>query len=294
MNIRYTFTGHETFHCRNFWLKKGYDYFVEKVEDSTDVVELGVGKNMVSAIKYWLRAFGIFDDTNEATSLADYIFNNKHGKDPFLEDIGTLWLLQYILVKEKKASIYSLFFKEFLKTKIDGIFSTEQLLRYLEKKVEHSSTTTGQVSLKNDIKVLLRTYYFKNTHRKDLEDNLSSLLVELNLLEEYIGKEDIDGKGLDYYRVNYTEKDELPAEVFLFAILDSFSDESSISYDAILAEIAPTFALNSEGVEAKIQEVCDRYPKDFVYKEDAGRREFQIMDKGEKVDEFEYLNRYYD
>ena len=21
-----TFTGHETFHCRHFWLKKGYDY----------------------------------------------------------------------------------------------------------------------------------------------------------------------------------------------------------------------------------------------------------------------------
>lgn len=25
---KYTFSGHDTFHCRSLWLKKGYDYLL--------------------------------------------------------------------------------------------------------------------------------------------------------------------------------------------------------------------------------------------------------------------------
>jgi hypothetical protein len=57
--IKLTFSGHESFQCRYLWLKKGYD-FVKKggsfnKEDA--VVELGVGKNIVGAIRYWMGAF---------------------------------------------------------------------------------------------------------------------------------------------------------------------------------------------------------------------------------------------
>ena len=59
----YRFSGHETFHCRHFWLKKGFDYAsqstVFKSPDSPAV--LGVGKNMVKSIEHWLRAFGLID-----------------------------------------------------------------------------------------------------------------------------------------------------------------------------------------------------------------------------------------
>ncbi|NEM99756.1 DUF4007 family protein, partial [Pontibacter burrus] len=62
--LKYTFSGHEKFQCRHLWLKKGYDYlqlgksFLE--EDA--VIELGVGKNMVASIRFWLKAFGITDN----------------------------------------------------------------------------------------------------------------------------------------------------------------------------------------------------------------------------------------
>ncbi len=44
-----SFSGHESFHCRQFWLKKGYDFVQRrgKFSDKNAVVELGVGKNMV-------------------------------------------------------------------------------------------------------------------------------------------------------------------------------------------------------------------------------------------------------
>ena len=49
-----TFSGHESFTCRQFWLKKGYDFLIagHSFADPDAVVHLGVGKNMVSAIHY--------------------------------------------------------------------------------------------------------------------------------------------------------------------------------------------------------------------------------------------------
>jgi hypothetical protein len=49
-----TFSGHDTFHCRQFWLKKAFD-FVEAGKNFNDLnapLDLGVGKNMVSEIEY--------------------------------------------------------------------------------------------------------------------------------------------------------------------------------------------------------------------------------------------------
>ena len=55
--MRYSFSGHESFHCKSLWLKKGYDFICNQKHftDTDSVVELGVGKNMVSAIRYWLK-----------------------------------------------------------------------------------------------------------------------------------------------------------------------------------------------------------------------------------------------
>lgn len=50
--MRYSFSGHESFHCKSLWLKKGYDFLADEGQfnDINAVVELGVGKNMVASI----------------------------------------------------------------------------------------------------------------------------------------------------------------------------------------------------------------------------------------------------
>lgn len=61
----YRFSGHETFTCKQFWLKKGFDFLQgneRRFSDESAVVELGVGKNMVSSIAYWLKSFGVVRD----------------------------------------------------------------------------------------------------------------------------------------------------------------------------------------------------------------------------------------
>ena len=104
-----TFSGHESFHCRSLWLKKGYDFISqEKNFNASDaVVDLGVGKNMVSAINYWIKSFGLLEKDNRLSGIANFLFG-KQGVDPYLENPVSLWILHYHLVKENSASIYSL------------------------------------------------------------------------------------------------------------------------------------------------------------------------------------------
>lgn len=90
--MRYSFSGHESFHCKSLWLKKGYDFICNKKHfaDTDSVVELGVGKNMVSAIRYWLKAFSLTKE-DTLTDLAEYIFSTNTKK--YLQPIVTQYLV---------------------------------------------------------------------------------------------------------------------------------------------------------------------------------------------------------
>src|SRR5690606_36906555 len=130
---KYSFSGHESFQCRQLWLKKGFDYINSRksFQDESAVVALGVGKNMVTSIKFWLKAFSIIDSKDEITSLGNYLFGEE-GKDNFLEDEASLWLLHFHLITNNIASSYSLLFNEFRREKIQ--FNKESFVAYIKRK----------------------------------------------------------------------------------------------------------------------------------------------------------------
>src|SRR5690348_1339363 len=101
------FGGHEKFVFRHGWLKKGVDAVKNDqlaFINEEALVTLGVGKNMVRSIKHWCLATGLLEETNGAglprplkpTELAKKLLLGK-GWDPYFEDIGSLWLLQWQL-----------------------------------------------------------------------------------------------------------------------------------------------------------------------------------------------------
>lgn len=98
-----SFGRHETFALRYSWLTKGFQAFdSNKAIFSSDesTIELGVGKNMVNAIKYWLRATTMIEDSAEslvATPIGKAIFSEGDGWDPYLEDEATIWLIHWLL-----------------------------------------------------------------------------------------------------------------------------------------------------------------------------------------------------
>jgi hypothetical protein len=281
-----TFAGHETFQCRNFWLKKGFDFISlgGGFNNEDAILELGVGKNMVTSINYWLKAFSIRDLQGLPTKLAFNLFWEK-GWDPYLEDEGSLWLLHYSLIKAEFASIYSLVFKDFRKSRVASQFTTNQLFKFLLKEAEKTNTFVAESTLKNDIKVFIKTYLAENLQGKSMEDDLSSIFIELNLLSRANEANSEDGA---LYYINVSEREEIPSPILLFCILDSFPNEESISFDSIQEQIADTFACNAEGLETHIQALCEGAY--VVYKEDAGRKEIQI--KG-NPDKWQILEEYY-
>lgn len=56
------------------WLKKGFVFVKAGCDFSSPdaVVNLGVGKNMVASIRFWMRAFGMSQD-DKLTELAEYL-----------------------------------------------------------------------------------------------------------------------------------------------------------------------------------------------------------------------------
>lgn len=293
--MKLQFSGHDSFICKHFWLKKGYD-FLQKgkrgFNDELAVVDLGVGKNMVTAISYWLKAYGITDNSNHITELGHYLFNNQNGVDPYLENFGSIWLLHYSLIKTNKASIYNLFFNEFRRDKIQ--FTKEQLSNFLIRQLksnEQNNVNTNTVNA--DITVFMRNYLkaaFKNK-KTDIEEEFSNLFIDLQFMESY-QSENAEEKKVEWYKVENDVRWDLPYQVVLFTILDNSNYGNSISFKELLSGYnSPgcVFALNDEGLYNKINQIQSKYPG-ITYTESAGVRELQFKSK---PNQWDVLNEYY-
>lgn len=284
--LKFTFSGHDSFQCRQLWLKKGYDFVKEgRSFNSEDaVVKLGVGKNMVSAIRFWLKAFNIIDNKDKPTEFGTKLFDEDNGYDPYLENEASLWLLHYQLVKTGLASIYSIIFNEFRKEKM--FFDKDSFLKYI-KIIEESNSNLSfnENTLGKDFTVFINQYK-SDSESKSIEDSFSGVLSELELLSS-------KGKGKEeLFFVENTERDSLPDAVVLFTILDNPNYGNSISLNALEFDInspGSVFALNRSGLFAKISNIAQEY-KDITFTDQAGIKELQFKNK---VDAFSILDKYY-
>jgi hypothetical protein len=275
LTTKYTFSGHDTFQCRQLWLKKGYDFVQEgqSFNNEDAVVKLGVGKNMVSSIRYWLKAFNIIDNKDKPTEFGIKLLDTKEGYDPFLEDEGSLWLLHYQLIKTGLASTYSIIFNEFRKEKL--FFNNETFVNYLKRRKEtEPAIVFNENTLADDFVVFVKMY--KGTENsKDIEDSFSGVLSEIELLKT-IGK----GKE-EQFQIENSERDNLPAEVVLFAILDNPNYGNSISLNALEYDNnspGSIFALNRTGLTNKIGEIV-KSNKNITFTDHAGIKELQFKRK---------------
>lgn len=268
--MNYKFSGHETFHCRPIWLKKGYDYASngKRFKEENSVIELGVGKNMVSSIKFWLRAFGFYNlYTNQLEGLSKDIFDDNEGFDKFLEDDATLYLLHYLLIKHVEiSSIYYLAFMKLSKEKLE--FSTENLVTFIERECLKEKVDFNDKTLRNDIKVFIKNYVPSDDSKGSIEDNFSGLFYNLR----FINKVDSTGN----FRFNINDGKYLPEAIFFYVILDKFENEVSISIEAIRDEVSTVFLMEKQGTYSMIERIVQEFPDYVTFKDDGGRQELQF------------------
>jgi hypothetical protein len=289
------FSGHETFICKQFWLKKGYDFLVtgNKFGNENAVVELGVGKNMVAAIGFWMKTFGLCDDKWNLSEMAHYLFGDE-GKDKYIEDIGTVWLLHYLLIKEDYASIYNLFFNDFRRGRIE--FTEDQLHAYIRPRAEEDNSYNPN-TIKTDFSVFHRMYQKPDNMegKSEPEDVYSGIFNDLQLMSkmrvEKHGSKD-EKRFDDMFRIANEDRLNLPAQIMLFAILDNYPESDTIGFKELeIGHNSPgvIFALNKDGLFSKIEQITERY-KNVVFSSNAG---VQVLQFKSPINKWDVLNDYY-
>jgi hypothetical protein len=286
MSKKYTFSGHESFQCRQLWLKKGYDYIKQgkSFNDEDAVVILGVGKNMVSSIRYWMKAFGLLTQDDALTLFANKLLSDD-GYDPYLEDEASLWLLHYNLITIEFASTYSIIFNEFRREKIE--FTKDNFVAFVKRKSEtEKSFNSNPKTLQEDFAVLSKMYLRSDTQMKDKEDSFSGLLTDLNLIKS-------SNKGKEeFFMIENNERPEIPDEVILYILLNNKNFDLSINLNNIEQDynsIGAVFALNRSGILGKIEGIVSKYSY-VVYNDQAGIKELQFKKKPSAVS---ILDKYY-
>lgn len=301
---RLIFQGHNTFICRNNWLKKGYDFLQNdhnRFTDDNAVVKLGVGKNMVDSIRYWLRSFGLTNELDAIQAEAEFLLAPE-GYDPYLEDTASLWLLHYLLVKTGRASIYGLVFNELRKERFE--FSKNHLHQFLKRKCEELKGSYNERTIDSDIAVFLRSYLSSSRDKSDIEEESSGLLQDLSLLTSERTVEIVDEKSssIDWYKIDSQDRNDLPWQVVLYCILTTFSEPDEIKEPGTSVisfrdlETAPNspglvFALNEKGLFHKLEEMTEQYPTALIYSTTAGNRTLTV--KRDLLDIREILQDYY-
>lgn len=270
----FKFSGHESFPCKTLWLKKGYD-FVDEGKDFNapdSVVELGVGKNMVASIRYWIKAFGL-NNESKTNWISKYIFDSKIGKDPYVEDLGTLWLLHFLLISTGEASLYKMFFVDFQKER--RIFDRTQVINFVKRKMIDAGKDNlyNENTVKKDIGVLLSNYCLPRNPQSN--EDFSTLLMDLDLIRQSDKNTDDDNKQTKYF-FNIEGKRQIMPEIFLFAILSTKEDsDNSIPYDT-LHELGLIFCMTDLEVIDMLKVLSEKYSDSLTYSDVAGVRQLQF------------------
>ena len=154
-------------------------------------VVIGVGKNMVRAIRFWgLAAKVIVEDSNLPKRRPSEIVPTRRGHalfgeggwDPYMEDPGTLWLLHWLLLaRPSRLPVWWLVFNEFNAVESTTTTLEDAVITQLEAVADWQSPNPS--SVKKDLGALLRSYALvERSGRTSIDDLLDCPLRELNLL----------------------------------------------------------------------------------------------------------------
>ena len=229
------FRAHDTFYIRKGWLSKGLknvnqngDVFISKEVNPMDV--LGLGSNMVKALRYWLQATGLTEEPNygkrvqSLTNMGQIIYAN----DKYLEETGTLLLLQYKLASNyENATSFYFFFNDFNMSE----FSRDDFVIQLQNHIKiNSSDDVAIRSLNDDFTCIMNTYipkYKSSPTRVSPENNIECPLSELGLIE-------ILNRSKKTFRKATPTADILNPWIVLAVIVDQAKGQREISLNELL------------------------------------------------------------
>ncbi|MCX8456272.1 DUF4007 family protein [Paenarthrobacter ureafaciens] len=295
------FARHETFHLRFGWLRKGFTAALtdpEAFSRPNATVELGVGKNMVSAIRYWCQAYKILEtapnlDRPRMPHLRPSVFGRQllgeAGWDPWLEDPASLWLLHWKILGPK--CIAPVWWTAF------NLFAPEQFEEYqLTDLVAELTAAAGwksvmESSIKKDVDCLLRTFAVRRSGRQTMDDLLDCPTRQLGLIAPAVGE-------TKSWRFVTGPKPSLPPAIVAYACLDFLVEVGARERTISVARLAGdpgspgrAFRLTESNLYDTLVEATKSVP-DLRVAEPAGLRQLIVDDDIEALRD-RIVNDYY-
>jgi len=217
------FAKHETFYIREGWLFKGMAAIKKAEEmgrlptiflDDDAPQKLGIGQNMVRALRFWMQATGLVEERQERqrfhrlSALGEQVWQH----DRYLEDDQTLWLLHYNLAcSSMHATTWYWFFNHFVPSTFDEQRCLEALKYWVIGSSPDQEVAPG--SLKRDIDCLLQTYLPSKISRTP-EDLTESPLSRLRILSR------LTDSPRSLYRLERLDPSQLHPLILLYVIVD--------------------------------------------------------------------------
>ena len=225
--MTFRFSGHETFPCRYAWLPKAYaavdDTPAALQNDSLAMVTLGVGKNMVRAVRFWVQACGVANPARDGsfavTAFGRAIFGRR-GFDPFLEDLRTLWLIHWQLASHAEEPLFA--WDYLLNRWQHAELGRLDVLGAFRREADRLDRKLSDVTLEQHFDTFLHTYVPTRGRKGEVqEDSLDCPLVELELIQK-VGERRLDGGGRrePIYAFRREPKPEVTPELFAYCVDD--------------------------------------------------------------------------
>lgn len=282
------FARHETFHPRFGWLRKAVSQAGDGTvfADADATVKLGVGKNMVNAIRYWGIACKVLEQRpNQNRPRLPLIMPSAFGErllgdtgwDPYLEDPASLWLLHWKLLASRcTAPTWWVAFNDFTALQ----FTETQLTTHIMQLVAAAGwPAVVEASVKKDVECLIRTYTIRRQGRQVLDDVLDCPFRELGLMESATGEE---GRT---WRFVVGDKPTLPHDLIAYASLDFAASTNDGAKSISIARLThdpgspgAVFRLTETGLFDALRHFCAAR-NDLAVAEPAGLR--QLLFNGE-------------
>jgi len=276
------FSGHESFAFRYAWLPKAYAALTRNpglFTDEEDAMRiLGIGKNMVRSLRFWIEATGVADSFKRGREFVPTDFGHEifaeDGHDPYLEDPRTLWLLHWKLASRRERPLFAWDYligqwplPEFTRSEALAAFQRES--RKLGG--EHSDATLGQ-----HLDVFLHTYLASRSGGP-VEDSLDGPLVGLNFLVPAGDRRSEAGHREPVYVFRREAKPEIPQALFDYCVMEfwkTFSPgENTVSLRQMtVAPASPgqVFKLPEDDVRTRFEESGARaYEAPYKYQPSA-------------------------
>ncbi len=234
----YKLKGNETFNIREGWLNKGMRAIAEQPDifssdNAPDV--LGVGTKMVKSIRFWLLASGLAFERINRNARRSLHYSANFGEivmehDKYFEDIFTLWIIHYHIVKRKDlCTVWSMFFNCFSASEFSKSSMVDSMNDEFKKRFDSTRSVTN--SIEDDCGSILKMYNaISSDENIDPEDNTSSPFAELGLIK----RSDTDR---NVYLKLRPLIDKLDRYVILYIMADNLAaDKNSVSFDALINE----------------------------------------------------------